>query len=92
MAISPSALKFVNPKRGTEHAYNAGVEARDQDVPKVAPGGLGRERKSWWLAGYNDRDIELQVSANKKVEEWRESFPEIATAWNETSTQPGTKI
>lgn len=58
--------RFPNPRRGTEFAYNAGVDARDADVPKAAPGGLGVKRKSWWLAGYNDRDIELQVLARNQ--------------------------
>lgn len=56
-------MKIHNPKTGTQFAYNAGVDARDADHPKAAPGGLGAERKSWWLAGWNDRDIELARKA-----------------------------
>lgn len=81
-----SGAKFTNPRRGTEFAYNAGVDARDADVPKVPPGGLGVERKSWWLAGYNDRDIELQVLAHNRRKEQAEQLREIALSPAEINT------
>lgn len=59
-------MRNVIPTWGTTFAYKAGVEARDLGKDKTPPGGIGRQRRSWWLAGWNDRDIELQVLAEKK--------------------------
>lgn len=66
---------------GTDFAYKAGAEARDMNKDKVAPGGLGAQRRSYWLAGWNDRDIELQVFLRKKLDAHREAFPEISRAF-----------
>lgn len=81
-----SGVRIINPRRGTEFAYNAGVDARDADVPKAAPGGLGTQRKSWWLAGYNDRDIELQVLAHNQRERQLEQLQEIVLSPAEINT------
>ena len=40
-------------------AYFDGRNARETDRPKHAPAWLSRQGRSWWLAGWNDRDIEL---------------------------------
>lgn len=40
-------------------SYYRGVEARDAGMGKDAPGHLGPICRAWWLAGWNDRDIEL---------------------------------
>lgn len=81
-----NGTRIHNPKRGTEFAYNAGVDACDAGLPKTAPGGLGRERKSWWLAGYNDRDIELQILARNRWEGSRQLMLQVALSEAETST------
>lgn len=60
-------MRNVIPTWGTTFAYKAGVEARDLGKDKTPPGGIGAQRRSWWLAGYNDRDIELQVLAEKRA-------------------------
>jgi len=39
--------------------YSAGVTARNQGLPKIAPGSLNWGWRHWWLAGWNDRDMEL---------------------------------
>ena len=39
--------------------YSAGVTARNQGLPKIAPGSLSWGWRHWWLAGWNDRDMEL---------------------------------
>lgn len=61
-------MRNVIPTWGTQFAYKAGREARDLDKDKTPPGGLGAQRRSYWLAGYNDRDIELQVLARNQRE------------------------
>lgn len=40
-------------------AYYDGVAARAAELPKDAPPWLSPQGKSWWLAGFNDKDIEL---------------------------------
>lgn len=40
-------------------AYWDGVEARNGQAAKSAPAWLSLTGRSWWLAGWNDRDIEL---------------------------------
>ena len=39
--------------------YSAGVTARNQGLPKIAPGSLNWGWRHWRLAGWNDRDMEL---------------------------------
>lgn len=59
-------MRNVMSSQAQRHCYQAGREARDRDQDKSPPGGLGAQRRSFWLAGYNDRDIELQVLAEKQ--------------------------
>lgn len=73
-------MRNVIPSWGTKMAYEAGVEARDLGKDKAPPGGLGAQRRSFWLAGYNDRDIELQVLAQKKRDHQRETIQEHASS------------
>ncbi len=40
-------------------AYYDGREARSTNQQKAAPSYLSTEGKHWWLAGWNDRDMEL---------------------------------
>lgn len=58
-------MRNVIGNQAQRHCYDAGREARDLGKDKSPPGGLGAQRRSWWLAGYNDRDIELQAVAMK---------------------------
>lgn len=39
--------------------YFVGRAERDSKHPKSAPGNLTISERHWWLAGWNDRDIEL---------------------------------
>jgi hypothetical protein len=59
-------MRNVMSNQAQRNCYQAGREARDLDKDKSPPGGLGAQRRSFWLAGYNDRDIELQVLADKR--------------------------
>lgn len=43
--------------------YYQGRKARDQFMCCKSPPGLGMERKHWWMAGWNDRDMELRSCA-----------------------------
>lgn len=61
-------MRNVMSSQAQRHCYQAGREARDLDKDKSPPGGLGAQRRSYWLAGYNDRDIELQVLARNQRE------------------------
>lgn len=71
-------MRNVIPAWGTKMAYEAGVEARDLGKDKTPPGGLGAQRRSFWLAGYNDRDIELQVERQKKIRGYGQTLREHA--------------
>lgn len=39
--------------------YQSGRNARDHHSNKSPPGHLSWEDRHWWLAGWNDRDIEI---------------------------------
>lgn len=41
-----------------ERSYVLGGNARESCFSKNPPAHLSREHRSWWLAGWNDRDIE----------------------------------
>jgi ribosome modulation factor len=43
----------------TPPEYQQGVTARDKQRNKRAPGYMNIRARHWWLAGWNDRDIEL---------------------------------
>lgn len=43
--------------------YHAGRSARAKGRKKKAPAILNDENVYWWLAGWNDRDMEMQVTA-----------------------------
>lgn len=40
-------------------AYHMGRERRETQGSKVPPGTLSWVDRHWWLAGWNDRDMEL---------------------------------
>ena len=40
-------------------AYHMGRERREQGGNKIPPATLNWEMRHWWLAGWNDRDLEL---------------------------------
>ena len=40
-------------------SYFRGREARDNDMAKIVPPTFKGTDYWWWLAGYNDRDMEL---------------------------------
>jgi hypothetical protein len=40
--------------------YAMGVIARERNRPKVPPVDLNMEDRHWWLAGWNDSDIEIR--------------------------------
>ena len=40
-------------------AYHMGRERREQGGNKIPPATLSLEMRHWWLAGWNDRDMEL---------------------------------
>lgn len=82
-------MRNVMSNQAQRHCYDAGREARDMGKDKTPPGGLGAQRRSYWLAGYNDRDIELQVAALKKLEAHRAAFPQIYRAWNDADPLTG---
>ena len=42
-----------------QNTYHAGRNAREQGLHKSPPGHLNWEMQHWWLAGFNDRDIEI---------------------------------
>lgn len=42
--------------------YHAGREARQAGQSKCAPGSLSWADRHWWLAGWNDADLELAGS------------------------------
>lgn len=44
----------------TPRAYFEGRKARESGQLNDAPGYLSPVLRSWWLAGWNDRDIELK--------------------------------
>lgn len=83
-------MRNALPNQAQRHCYQAGRDARDLGKDKTPPGGLGAQRRAWWLAGYNDRDIELQVKARKLRDAQREQFPGRMLAWKnvETSQAP----
>lgn len=39
--------------------YYLGRAERENKKPKSAPGNLTITERHWWLAGWNDRDMEL---------------------------------
>lgn len=66
MAASTAAAKAATTGKPDvsiqtdEDSYSKGVYARDCARLKSPPGNLGLNLRSWWLAGWNDRDIELR--------------------------------
>lgn len=45
---------------GTQHGlYQLGRTARESGALKSPPGQLNWGERHWWLAGWNDRDIEI---------------------------------
>ena len=40
-------------------SYFQGREARDKDMAKIVPSTYKNTDYWWWLAGWNDRDMEL---------------------------------
>lgn len=50
---------MTNNQSTFPRAYHMGRERREQDGKKEAPAILDFEMRHWWLAGWNDRDIEL---------------------------------
>ena len=38
--------------------YQAGMQARDDGLACYAPGDLSWCHRHWWMAGWNDRDIQ----------------------------------
>lgn len=74
------------------NCYEAGKLARDLGRDKTPSPGLGGQRRSWWLAGWNDRDIELQVAESNRQKSMTSFFQEYALkVQNEdvqTSTEP----
>lgn len=40
--------------------YRAGMSSRSLRKPKNPPGSLTPYQRSWWLAGWNDRDMEIE--------------------------------
>ena len=79
-------MRNVMSNQAQRHCYEAGREARSLDKDKTPPGGLGAQRRSWWLAGYNDRDIELQIQAEKQRQTYRDRFPEMMEIWGSVQT------
>lgn len=41
--------------------YYYGYNARNRKTKKMPPGKLAPVMRYWWLAGWNDRDIELSI-------------------------------
>lgn len=48
----------------TPMPYIHGMSARTKGLPKVAPSRLSEVMRYWWLAGWNDRDMELTGCTN----------------------------
>lgn len=42
-----------------QRIYEMGFEARSARMGDIPPDGLSFQGQHWWLAGYQDRDIEL---------------------------------
>lgn len=38
--------------------YRDGMQARDDGLACCAPGDLSWRHRHWWMAGWNDRDIQ----------------------------------
>jgi hypothetical protein len=47
--------------------YHEGYNARTWGNAKVPPGVLNWRDRHWWLAGWNDRDIEIQAKNAEKL-------------------------
>lgn len=43
------------------HHYYSGRNFRSKGYPKTPPAILSEEDRYWWLAGWNDRDVELMA-------------------------------
>lgn len=71
-------MRNVMSSQAQRNCYQAGREARSLDRDKSPPGGLGLQRRSYWLAGYNDLDIELQVKARNHREGQSKIIQEFA--------------
>lgn len=57
----------VSAERLQDHEwYPLGVKARQSGQDKSPPPGLSRCARSWWLAGWNDRDIEANLNRRKR--------------------------
>lgn len=58
------ALSLTIPYEETHKAYVNGIEARRYNKPKAVPFPISNDKafclKHWWLAGWNDTDIELK--------------------------------
>lgn len=52
----------------TPKPYVDGASARSKGMPKAAPGILSDVMRYWWLAGWNDRDIELNGCTNLQTQ------------------------
>lgn len=50
-------------KVSSSDAYASGRDARQSRRPKEPPRGLDRTLRSWWMAGWNDADIETGIQA-----------------------------
>lgn len=46
-----------------QRLYEMGFEARSAGRPKMPPSGMSFQGLHWWLAGWNDRDIEINGPA-----------------------------
>lgn len=56
--------------------YQAGMQARDEGLACCAPGDLSWRHRHWWMAGWNDRDIQRGgVRPDLQFKTFRGAYP-----------------
>lgn len=60
-------MERVDETSDIPQTYYDGVRARKDGLAKQPPSELSRVGRSWWLAGYNDKDIELIAQKRRRA-------------------------
>lgn len=63
----PEPTEEAAPHLPDHEWYPLGVKARQCGQDKSPPPGLNRCARSWWLAGWNDRDIEANLNRRRRA-------------------------
>ncbi|WP_055128552.1 hypothetical protein [Pseudomonas mediterranea] len=59
-------MERVNEAADIPQTYHDGVRARKEGLVKQPPSELSRVGRSWWTAGWNDKDIELIAQKRRR--------------------------